>query len=152
MSVITLTTDQSDTNSKNSYFTGYNLSLNPLVVAYPIEIWPYTMRSKGLAATQMISLGCTFFNTFVNPIALEAIAWKYYFVFLAFLIVMLVSVYFWYPETRGVTLENVAWLFDGDQAKVGIASAENALKTSDLQHDHIEDDTQANEKKEVRNE
>ncbi|KAF4964252.1 hypothetical protein FSARC_7806 [Fusarium sarcochroum] len=96
------------------YFFGYDIALTPLVVSYPIEIWPYNLRARGLAMTQMVSLGFTFFNTFVNPIALEAVQWKYYFVFLAILIAMVVCVWFGYPETRGLTLENVAWIFDGD--------------------------------------
>lgn len=56
------------------------------------------------------------FNTFVNPIALEAIAWKYYIVFVVVLVVMIITVYFYYPETRGHTLEQMAWIFDGEDA------------------------------------
>lgn len=119
-----------------SYFLGYDLALTPLVVAYPVEIWPYQLRARGLAVSQITSLGAIFFNTFVNPIALEAIAWKYYFVFVVILIAMLVTVWFTYPETRGRTLENIAWLFDGEHANVGIVTAENTLKSANL---HVED-------------
>jgi hypothetical protein len=90
----------------------------------------------------MTSLAMVFFNTFVNPIALEAIDWKYYFVFLAVLISMVVSVWFWYPETRGLTLENVAWIFDGEQADVGVVSAkevfERVKEDEKNDGDHIE--------------
>ena len=84
-----------------------------------------------------------FFNTFVNPIALEAIDWKYYFVFLAVLISMVVSVWFWYPETRGLTLENVAWIFDGEQAELEVVSAKEVLQGMKLieekkRGDHVE--------------
>lgn len=58
------------------------------------------------------------FNTFVNPIALDAIGWKYYFVFVAVLIAYEFTVYFTYPETRGHTLEEMAVLFDKDAAMV----------------------------------
>lgn len=121
----------------HSFFFGYDIALTPLVVSYPIEIWPYQLRAKGLALVQMTSLGFTFFNTFVNPIALDAIQWKYYFVFLAILIVMVFCVWFGYPETRGLTLENVAWIFDKDQANVGIVLAEDVLKT-EKPNDHVE--------------
>ncbi len=57
-----------------------------------------------------------FFNTFVNPIALEAIGWKYYFVFIVILIIMCFTVYFFYPETKGYTLEHMAVIFDGEEA------------------------------------
>jgi hypothetical protein len=57
-----------------------------------------------------------FFNTFVNPIALEAIGWKYYFLFIVVLVAMVFTVYFFYPETCGYTLEHMAVIFDGDNA------------------------------------
>jgi hypothetical protein len=41
-----------------------------------------------------------FFNTFINPIALSAIEWKYYIVFIAVLICFGLTAYFYYPETR----------------------------------------------------
>ena len=59
-----------------------------------------------------------FFNTFVNPIALEAIGWKYYFVFVAVLACFGLTAYFFYPETRGYSLEQMAVIFDGEDAEV----------------------------------
>ena len=69
-----------------------------------------------MTVTWCSAFAAIFFNTFINPIALEAIAWKYYLVFVAVLIVMGFVVYFYYPETRGHTLEQMAVLFDGDEA------------------------------------
>ena len=102
-----------------------------------IEAAVDALRAKGLALVQMTSLTFTFFNTFVNPIALDAIQWKYYFVFLAVLVAMVFSVWFKYPETRGLTLENVAWLFDGEQANVGLVSAKKVLE-DEKRTDHVE--------------
>jgi hypothetical protein len=61
----------------------------------------------------MSTICAAFFNIFVNPIALEAIAWKYYLVFIAVLLLFGVTAYFLYPETKGYTLEQVAIIFDG---------------------------------------
>ena len=58
----------------------------------------------------------------MNPIALERIGWKYYFVFIAVLLVMAGTVYFFYPETRGHTLEQMAVVFDGADAEVPAAA------------------------------
>ena len=60
-----------------------------------------------------------FFNTFVNPIALAAIAWRYYIVFIVVLVVFGVTAYFFYPETKGYSLEQIAVIFDGPNALVG---------------------------------
>lgn len=58
------------------------------------------------------------FNTFINPIALEAIGWRYYIVFVAIIIVYGLTAYFFYPETRGHSLEQMAVVFDGPDALV----------------------------------
>jgi MFS family permease len=84
------------------YFAGYDIALTPLVVAYPCEIWPYSLRSRGLTVTWVTAILAIFFNTFINPIALDALAWKYYLVFIAVLLIMTASTYFFYPETRYV--------------------------------------------------
>ena len=75
-----------------------------------------------------------FFNTFINPIALESIAWRYYLVFVAVLLVMGVVIYFYYPETRGHTLEQMAVLFDGDEADTSPAAY---LDGQDCQSIHV---------------
>jgi hypothetical protein len=59
-----------------------------------------------------------FFNTFINPIALDAIGWKYYFVFVVVCAAYGVTAFIFYPETRGYSLEQMAVIFDGDEADV----------------------------------
>lgn len=44
---------------------------------------------------------------------------------------MIVDVWLTYPETRGRTLENIAWLFDGEEAHVGIVTADQTLKNTE---------------------
>ncbi|KAL6702388.1 hypothetical protein ACN47E_002339 [Coniothyrium glycines] len=105
------------------FFAGYDIALTPFLSAYPCEIWQFSLRSKGLSITWISAFVGLFFNVFVNAIALDAIAWKYYFVFIAVLITMLFTVYFTYPETRGYTLEQVAVIFDGDQAAAPTANS-----------------------------
>lgn len=78
--------------------------------------------------TQQAILIATIFNVFVNPIALGAIGWKYYLVFVAMLVVILITVYRFYPETKGFSLEEVAVIFDGERARV---ISEGAVTTND---------------------
>lgn len=57
-----------------------------------------------------------FFNQYVNPIALTAMRWKYYSIYIVIQAISIVCIYFYYPETKGLLLEEVATVFDGDQA------------------------------------
>lgn len=69
-----------------------------------------------MTVTWVTAISAIFFNTFVNPIALEAITWKYYIVFVVVLVVMCVTAYFYYPETRGHSLEQMTFIFDREDA------------------------------------
>jgi hypothetical protein len=77
-----------------------------------------------------------FFNTFVNPIALDSIAWKYYIVFAVILAVITVTIYFFYPETKGHTLEEMTTVFDGEEALDGIKGTNVKYERKEaVQHD-----------------
>lgn len=56
------------------------------------------------------------FNGYANPVAMEAISWKYYIVYICVLAVEVILVFFFFPETKGKTLEEVGFIFDGDTA------------------------------------
>lgn len=60
-----------------------------------------------------------FFNSYVNPVALGALGWKYYIVYDVWLFVELVVVYFFYIETRNTPLEEIVKFFDGEEALLG---------------------------------
>jgi hypothetical protein len=60
-----------------------------------------------------------FFNSYVNPVALDALNWKYYIVYDVWLFIELVVVYFFYIETRNTPLEEIVKYFDGDMALLG---------------------------------
>ncbi|KAH8879085.1 general substrate transporter [Thozetella sp. PMI_491] len=95
----------------------FSLSFGPVSWVYMSEVMPFQIRAKGTAFATGIGnwLVSTFFAQ-VSPIALGAIGWKYYFVFVAFnLVVTLPTVYFFFLETKGLTLEEIDLLF-GERA------------------------------------
>jgi MFS family permease len=94
------------------FYAGYDFAWSPLNSAYTVEILTYNMRAKGLAVWTFATYASLSFNTWVNPIALEHIAWKYYIVYIGVLCYLLVIIFFLYPETCGRTLEEVAHVFD----------------------------------------
>ena len=94
------------------FFGGYNIAFTPITTAYLTEIWPFALRARGMALGQMAIYSALLFNLVVNPIALAAIAWKYYIVFICVTIIATVTIYFSYPETKGFTLEEMVVVFD----------------------------------------
>ncbi|KAI8224000.1 Lactose permease [Colletotrichum sp. SAR 10_99] len=84
---------------------------------YMVEIFPYTVRSQGIAVEQLTVRFAVFFNTYVNPIALDSIGWKYYCVYCVWILVEIATVYFVFPETYGRTLEELSFMFEGKEVQ-----------------------------------
>lgn len=63
----------------------------------------------GIAAFQFWGRGAAFFTTFVNPIGLDNAGWKYLISYCVFLAFETVFIYFFFPETFGRTLEELAF-------------------------------------------
>ncbi|KAL2849645.1 general substrate transporter [Aspergillus pseudodeflectus] len=95
------------------FFFFYNIAMNPVPMAYLLEILPFTLRAKGLTIFNFAQYGSSIFNGFANPVALEAIGWKYYIVFTVLAAVWFIFIWFVFPETKGMSLEEVAVVFDG---------------------------------------
>lgn len=71
----------------------------------------------------------------VNPIGLEDLGWRYYIVYIAILVVESLIAYGWFIETQGKTLEEIAVLFDGDQADVAVPATKNGAGVVELVED-----------------
>ena len=80
------------------------------MATYPAEIWPYKIRARGMSVFYASTSIATFFNIFVNPIALDAIGWKYYIVFAVILVLNLLVCYFFYPVSFHVA--SIYWEID----------------------------------------
>lgn len=101
------------------YYVFYNCAWSGLLVGYAVEILPYKLRAKGLTLMFLAVDLALFFNSYVNPVALSALGWKYYIVYDVWLFIELCVVYFFYIETRNTPLEEIVKFFDGEQALLG---------------------------------
>ncbi|OCB88232.1 hexose transporter [Sanghuangporus baumii] len=95
------------------FYAAYDLAFTPLIVSYTIEILPFSIRAKGMTIFTFVLTISLIFNQYVNPVALEALGWKYYIVYCAWLAFELVYCSLFIIETKGMTLEETAVLFDG---------------------------------------
>lgn len=55
-----------------------------------------------------------FVNTYVNPIAMARIGWKYYLMFCVWIAVEALTVFLFFPETHNHTLEKLTSMWEGD--------------------------------------
>ena len=108
---------------------GYGIAFTPISTAYMTEIWPFALRTRGVALYSMVLYMALLYNLFVNPIALAAIAWKYHIVFISILLAAIVTIFFTYPETRGYTLEGMAIVFDREMPYQPRTEEETEQKT-----------------------
>jgi hypothetical protein len=74
-----------------------------------VEIWPFMERSRGISVFQLFSRLANFFTTFVNPIGLTKIGWRWLIVYCCWLAFEIIFVYFMFPETSNRTLEELAF-------------------------------------------
>ncbi|GAB1319303.1 Major myo-inositol transporter iolT [Madurella fahalii] len=95
------------------YSPFYNVGWNALAYTYLVELFPYQQRAKGISVEQLTVRFAVFFNTYVNPIALDAIGWKYYIVYCVWIFVEIATVYWIFPETHNRTLEELSFMFEG---------------------------------------
>lgn len=94
------------------------------------------------------------FNQYVNPIALDKLGWKYYvrspspsessshpyssdfqIVYCCWLVFETVFCFFFIVETKGLSLEETAVLFDGEEMVEKVAATAH-----DVREDHVYDD------------
>jgi len=112
---------------------------NPVLYSYPAEVQTYSMRSKGLLVWNTITQIQTIYVTFVDSIALNAIGYKYYAVYMPLVIIQWFLVYFFMVETRGYTLEEVAFAFDSRNSSLSDFTAASASHAGT--ESHADDDT-----------
>ncbi|KAK2776547.1 hypothetical protein FQN52_003444 [Onygenales sp. PD_12] len=101
------------------FYVFYNSAWSGLLVGYGVEILPYRIRAKGMTIMFLAIDLALFFNSYVNPIALAAMNWKYYIIYDVWLGFELFIVWYFYIETKNTALEEIVKYFDGDTALLG---------------------------------
>ncbi|KAH7130695.1 general substrate transporter [Dendryphion nanum] len=97
------------------FLGGYVIGLTPIPILYVNEIWPSHIRTKGTSVFWVSQAVAICFNQFVNPVALERIAWMYYLVYVAVLVFVIIFMFLYVPETKGLSLEEVSNIFDRER-------------------------------------
>ncbi|OLN89795.1 Lactose permease 30 [Colletotrichum chlorophyti] len=91
---------------------GFSVGYGPLSSMYITEICTYDLRAKGVALHYLLVHVSAFFATWINPIALKSLGWRYYIVYVGVLAFQVVFTYLLFPETKGYTVEQISQIFD----------------------------------------
>lgn len=115
-------------------FLGFYHIVSPVAGTYTMEVCPYHLRAQGATLYQLSGNVVGFFNNYVNNVAMDAIQWRYYIVWCIWLVVQMNVVYWVFPETRGLGLEEVAQVF-GEDVTAGYEAGEKAVGQVDEYRD-----------------
>lgn len=97
------------------YDVNFSYSFAPIGWVLPSEIFNLGNRSKAMSITTSTTWMCNFIIGLVTPDMLESITWGTYIFFAAFCLLAFFFTYFFIPETRGKSLEDMDKVF-GDTA------------------------------------
>lgn len=90
----------------------YSFVYTPLTATYCAEVLANHTRAKGMGIHVIMSNCANLYNTFVTAVALEAIDWRYYLIFVGLNVVYGAIWFIFGVETRGRTLEELDEVFD----------------------------------------
>ncbi|SCV36687.1 related to sugar transporter [Fusarium fujikuroi] len=102
---------------------------------YASEIFPTRMRATGISVSLSGLFLASLTFTQAASSAFAQIGWKYYILFTVLSIAMLITLCLWFPETKGLTLEEIAGLFNetvavvDEEDKAQAAHIDNTGKT-----------------------
>ncbi|KAK9362935.1 general substrate transporter [Lipomyces starkeyi] len=109
---------------------------------YPSEILPLRLRAKGSAISTAANWISNFIVVEFTPPAIENIGYRTYIIFTIFNACFLPIVWFWFKETKGLSLEDVDLLFADEQALEmyrvmvdrGLSDQEEQNKDDEVEH------------------
>jgi sugar porter (SP) family MFS transporter len=127
----------------------YSIGWSGLLVAYSLEILPYMLRAKGIMIMNLTVQATLVLGNYTNPIAWENLPhhWNLSLIYTVWIFVELIFVYFMMVETRGPTLEEIAKIFDGEDADVAHIDIHAVEKEVHTGADHISETNSLGEKR-----
>jgi len=90
----------------------YSIGFTPLQALYPVEVLSFEMRAKGMAFSSLAVNAAGLLNQFAWPVSLAAIGWRTYIIFVIWCAIQAVVIFFFIPETKNRTLEELDEIFN----------------------------------------
>ncbi|KAF2807562.1 sugar transporter [Mytilinidion resinicola] len=102
-------------------------SMQPI---YPAEVMSNDMRAKGMGTYKLMGGAAGFLNTFVAPIALSNIGYWFYVFFVFWDLFEFAFMYFFFVETKGLTLEEMDDIFESKNPRKASTAVKKMKYTS----------------------
>ncbi|CAI0641591.1 unnamed protein product [Colletotrichum noveboracense] len=113
------------------YMLGFGSSVNCVPWVYVPEILPLEARTRGTAIGVSSNWLWNFTVAMITPVILNRLGWKAYLIFTATNLASIPFVYFLYPETSNLRLEDVDFIFSSGGNPVIVAKElQSSMKTS----------------------
>ncbi|CAK7243255.1 MAG: hypothetical protein STHCBS139747_004771 [Sporothrix thermara] len=115
----------------------FTIGFQATVWVYPSEVLPLRLRQRGSSLSTASNWIFNYMIVQVTPVAITNIGWRTYIIFAVLNTAFVPIIYFFFPETKGIELEDMDRLFSGDSElanhneKTDVAKIEDA-KTGDL--------------------
>ncbi|KAI1809515.1 general substrate transporter [Poronia punctata] len=93
------------------YALGYSMSFGPSAWVYGSEIFPTSIRARGLNISASAGSIGSIIAAQIWPVGIEAIGSDIYFFFMAINLACIPIILLFYPETKGLSLEDMDSLF-----------------------------------------
>ncbi|KAK0372552.1 hypothetical protein CLIM01_10079 [Colletotrichum limetticola] len=116
----------------------FTIGFQATVWVYPSEILPLRIRQLGSSISSATNWIFNYMVVQVTPISISSIGWRTYIIFAVLNAAWVPVIYLFFPETKGLELEDVDRLFAGDDF-------ENTIHDRDSKHEvwDIEDVSRA---------
>ncbi|CRL21187.1 Sugar/inositol transporter [Penicillium camemberti] len=96
------------------YYVFFGIGMQGVPWLYPTEINSLTMRTKGAALGAATNWIFNFMVVEITPIGIQNLGWRFYIIWIVLNAVMVPTVYLFYPETAGRTLEDIDDYYRGN--------------------------------------
>ncbi|PWN48034.1 general substrate transporter [Violaceomyces palustris] len=113
----------------------FSAGIGPLGWAYPVEIFNTSIRAKATSITSMSSWISNFLIGQVSPKAFDSLGWKYYILFAIFGFTNAITIWAFFPETKGRTLEEMDEYFEKTHWIVPLSDYKPKLSRDDREEE-----------------
>ncbi|KAK6857865.1 general substrate transporter [Apiospora arundinis] len=121
------------------YSAAYAVFFNGTVWVVCSELFPFFLRSRGIAISIFMQSVVAIVLSQITPIALAQVSWRYYALFIATNLAAGIIYFFFLPETAGKSLEEVGELFGDTLATDHIGAIDVASKHGAVELEEVEE-------------